>query len=378
VLGVAALVALPAAAGASTAHDGHDGHDGFGFHAQHAVFVQTDNPAGNQVLVYDEAANGTLTPAGTYSTGGLGAQAAGSVVDHLASQGSLVYEAAQQLLVAVNAGSDTVSVFAVRGDRLFLREVLPSGGDFPDSIAVNDHVAYVLNAGGAGSVSGFRVFDGALVPLPGSTRSLGLANTSPPNYLSSPGQVAFSPDGSQLLVTTKASTNAIDVFGVSWNGWLSAAPVVNASSAPVPFALVFAPNGQAVVAQAGNSSVGTYALAGNGTLTNLSTLPDGQTALCWITGADGFYYVANAGSATLSAYTVSPSGVASLVGTTGVVATTDAGPIDMAASADGSTLYVEAGGAGAVDEFHVNADGSLTSIGSVTGLGAGIEGIAAS
>jgi len=75
---------------------------------------------------------------------------------------------------------------------------------------------------------------------------------------------------------------------------------------------------------------------------------------------------------------VSPSGVASLVGTTGVVATTDAGPIDMAASADGSTLYVEAGGAGAVDEFHVNADGSLTSIGSVTGLGAGIEGIAAS
>ena len=49
----------------------------------------------------------------------------------------------------------------------------------------------------------------------------------------------------------------------------------------------------------------------------------------------------------------------------------------MAASADGSTLYVEAGAAGTVDELHVNADGSLSDLGSVAGLGTGIEGIAA-
>ncbi|MGB9111522.1 MAG: hypothetical protein WCF24_02215, partial [Acidimicrobiales bacterium] len=75
---------------------------------------------------------------------------------------------------------------------------------------------------------------------------------------------------------------------------------------------------------------------------------------------------------------VSSSGALSLVGTTGIVASTDAGPIDMAATPDGSTLYVEAGLAGAVDEFHVNGDGTLTPIASVTGLGAGIEGIAVS
>jgi hypothetical protein len=45
-------------------------------------------------------------------------------------------------------------------------------------------------------------------------------------------------------------------------------------------------------------------------------------------------------------------------------------------SADGSTLYVEAGAAGAVDEFHVNANGSLSDLGIVAGVGAGIEGIA--
>jgi hypothetical protein len=35
------------------------------------------------------------------------------------------------------------------------------------------------------------------------------------------------------------------------------------------------------------------------------------------------------------------------------------------------------GGAGAVDEFLVNSDGSFSALGSVAGLGAGIEGIAA-
>lgn len=105
-------------------------------------------------------------------------------------------------------------------------------------------------------------------------------------------------------------------------------------------------------------------------------LGDGQAALCWVTSADGFYYVANAGSNTLSAYTVAASGMLSLVGSTGVVATTDAGPIDMAVSASGPYLYGEAGGAGAIDEFRVNSDGSLSPLGSVAGLGAGIDGIA--
>ena len=70
------------------------------------------------------------------------------------------------------------------------------------------------------------------------------------------------------------------------------------------------------------------------------------------------------------------NGVPSLVGTNGVVAATDAGPIDVAASADGKYLYAEAGGAGAVDEFQVSSNGSLRPLGSVAGLGASMEGIA--
>ena len=53
--------------------------------------------------------------------------------------------------------------------------------------------------------------------------------------------------------------------------------------------------------------------------------------------------------------------------------------MDATATPDGQFLYVQTGGNGIVDEFGVGADGSLTSVGSVTVAGAaGGEGIAAS
>ena len=102
----ATLGAFAGPAGAATA----PGRD-YGGHADHAVFVQTDNLAGNQVVAYHRGHDGSLTQAGTYSTGGLGGMLAGSVVDHLASQGSLTYDRRHGVLFAVNAGSNTVSVF---------------------------------------------------------------------------------------------------------------------------------------------------------------------------------------------------------------------------------------------------------------------------
>jgi DNA-binding beta-propeller fold protein YncE len=185
--------------------------------ASRAVFVQTDNLTGNQVVAYSRAADGTLTQQGIYGTGGLGGQLAGSVVDHLASQGALSYDPADGLLFAVNAGSNTISVFAVFGDRLALREVISSGGSFPSSITVHDGLVYVLNAAEGGSVQGYAVAAGRLVSIPGSSRALGLS-TEGEQFTHTPGQVAFSPDGSKLIVTTKAAGQSIDVFRVNSSG----------------------------------------------------------------------------------------------------------------------------------------------------------------
>src|SRR3974377_322847 len=157
IIGASAWVA-PLAAGAETPARGAD----------HVVFVQTDNSAGNQIVAYDRSDQGALSLAGTYDTGGLGGVLNGSVVDHLASQGSLTYETANSLLYAVNAGSNTVSVFAVDGDHLTLRQVVDSGGTFPVSVTVHGDLVYVLNAEGGGSVSGYRVHGAKLHPIEGS------------------------------------------------------------------------------------------------------------------------------------------------------------------------------------------------------------------
>lgn len=342
-----------------------------------AVFVQTNDLAGNHVVVYDRSLSGLLTQAGTYATGGTGGAAVGAVSDKLASQGSLLYDAQDDLLIGVNAGSDSVYVFAVNGDRLSLSQVMPSGGSFPASVTVHGDLLYVLNAGGQGNVNGFRIAGGKLHPLPGSTRSLGLGNSNPPFFLTSPGQVGFTPDGGELIVTTKASTNAIDVFAVEPNGRPSATPVVNAPATPVPFAFTFQPgSGRLVDGEAGASTLTTYAIDGDGTLADPRSLADGQVALCWITRVGPYYYVSNTGSNSVSGYRVAADGTPSLVTPSGVVATTETGTIDSTAA--GRFLYVETGVGGTVDEFRVEADGTLTPIGTVGGLPAGIEGIAAS
>jgi 6-phosphogluconolactonase (cycloisomerase 2 family) len=368
VLGLAAFAA-PATAGA----DQNFGGPGFGGGADHVVFVQTDNVAGNQVVAYDRAANGTLTLNQAYATGGLGGVLAGSAVDHLASQGSLTYDQNNNLLYAVNAGSNTVSVFSVRGDQLRLRQVINSGGAFPVSVAVHGNEVDVLNAENGGSVQGFVVAFDHLVPLPGSSRPLGLDPTATPQFTTTPGQVAFTPDGSKLIVTTKANGNDIDVFNVGFFGYLSSSPVVNAEPGTVPFGIAFDQANRLVISES-SGALATFALNRNGTVSLLDAVPSGQVATCWVAQADGYFFTSNPGSASVSGFQEHFGGQLSLLGDT----TTDPGTVDASPSANGQYLYVQTGGNGIVDEFHVNGNGTLTEIGSVTVAGAvGGEGIVA-
>ena len=371
-LGVAALAgaaALTLAGPASAATVAHDSS----WRDSHVVLVQTNNTAGNQVVVYDRAGNGTLLQAGAYATGGLGGQTGGSAADHLSSQGSLGYDAQDGLVVAVNAGSNTVSVFGVRGNHLSLHQVTGSGGTFPVSAAVHGDLVYVLNAENGGSVQGYRISFGRLFPLPGSNRLLGLDPTATPQFTHTPGQVAFSPDGSRLIVTTKANGNDVDVFRVGFDGSLSASPVVNSEPGTVPFGVAFDPAGHLVVAETGINALATYVLDPDGTITLIDAVPTGQAATCWVTSDGSLLFASNAGSATESGYSVSAGGQLTLLGQTA----TDPATIDASAAPVGRFLYAQAG-PGIVDEFAVAPAGSLTKIGSVTvPNGSGAEGIVA-
>ncbi len=340
----------------------------------HGVFVQTNDPSANAIAAFRRNADGTLTYVTSYATGGQGGRETGSASDPLATQGSLQLIPDEGLLLAVNAGSNTISAFQVSGDTLRLTQVVPSGGQFPTGLAVHDNLLYVLNAGGEGAVSGYRIEGGRLHEIAGSTRSLQLGNDPNPFFLKSPAQAGFTPGGDHLIVTTKTH-NTVDVFSVEEDGRLSAAPVVNPAS-PVPFAFVFDHAGRLVLNFAGSSSLETFTVNEDNSITPVSApVSDTQAALCWITRARGYEYTSNTASGDVSQFRVAPDGSVILV--SAIAASSIPGATDSAA-AGGQFLYVQSGTTGTVHAFSIGSGGALTPIQSATVPGgASQEGIAA-
>jgi 6-phosphogluconolactonase (cycloisomerase 2 family) len=357
------VFAVPAAAGTSAESS-----------AAGLVFLQSNDPAGNSVVVYDRHSDGTLTAAGTYATGGAGGLLdAAPDFDQLASQGSVTYDGARKLLYAVNAGSNSVTVFAVHDGKLRRVQVIGSGGVFPVSVAVHGAVAYVVNARDGGSIQGFLRVRDQLIRVPVWHRSLGLDTSLTPEFLSTPGDVAFTPSGNKLVVTTKINGNQLDVFNLDPLGRPSGRPVVTTEPGAVPFAVTFDALGHLDVAGAAGS-VASYAVNPDGSLTLVDSRPTNQEATCWIVSAGGHVFASNTASDTVSGYTAQPDGLTDL----GLTAT-DAAPTDSAASPDGRYLYLRAGGVGRVDELAVGPDGQLTQIGWVsTPAGIAGDGLAAS
>ncbi|WP_042416439.1 lactonase family protein [Streptacidiphilus anmyonensis] len=341
----------------------------------HAVFVQTNNPSGNQIVAYHREDNGRLIQAGTFDTGGKGGQLTGSVADHLASQGSLTYDSAHALLFAVNAGSDTVSVFSVRGDRLELRQVIGSGGRFPVSVAVHCDEVFVLNALDGGSIQGYTL-DGDRLHRHGDwRRRLGLDPHATPQFTNTPGQVGFTGDGSQLVVTTKANGNNLEVFGIARSGEPSEHPRTTNLPDAVPFG--FVPNGGhgIFLTEAGPNALTTVDIHRDGRAEQVAFAATGQQATCWVVAIGDLLYTSNAGSNSVSGFRASDHGRRlTALGH----ASTDPGTIDAAASSNGRFLYVLTGVNGIVDEFAVAHDGTLRQIGAAdVPDGAGSEGIVA-
>jgi DNA-binding beta-propeller fold protein YncE len=307
------------------------------------VFVQSNDPERNSILAFRRAADGSLTPAGEFETGGRGGAQTDNPFDPLASQESLVFDSKHRMMLAVNAGSNSLTTFRVHGERLTDPHTMNSGGDFPVSIAVSGDLVYVLNAGGRTNVTGFRMTGDGLRRLSHSTRELGITNDEVPLFTDSPPQVGFSPDGRQLLVTTK-SANTIEVFAVDRSGRLSAEAVSNESTGEVPFSFVFDPRGNLLVTEAAKSGVTSYALAADGELEVITpSVESGQQVLCWIARAGKFFYGTNPGSSTISVYTVDDEGRVSLGGENGVIA--NAGGDDAVAEVAEAAAAAEAGDA---------------------------------
>ena len=339
-----------------------------------AVYTATNNANGNSVLVFDRSADGGLTFVSAVATGGNGSG------NGLGNQGGLALTADGKFVLVVNAGSNDLSVLQTTSTGLTLVDRKNSGGVRPISISVSGRLVYVLNngsfAGSTDTVVGFRLSrDGVLAQISGSTRGLSAAAVGP-------AEVALSADGATLVVTEKA-TNRLDVFDVNDDGVLGAVNVFT-SSGITPFGFAFGKHDQFFVSEAfggapNASAISSYQVTGVATIGLISpSVPTTETAACWVAVTpDGrFLYTTNAGSGTVSGYSIRPDGAITLLDSDGVTGVTGGGVTDVTLANNGRYLYALRSGAGAIAIFRVEEHGALTSLGGVT-LPAGANGIAA-
>jgi len=379
----------------------------------------TNIQGANRIVTYGRNADGTLTPIGPVDTGGNGGDFdGGEGLDPLISAYALTKTDDNENVLAVNAGSNTITSFNVNDD--YSLELAgtpqPTGAIGPNSIAFSARnldgvkgIVYVSNItrsefldGGEpahqGTVTGFWLLeDGSLSAIAGSTRDLDVR----------PSAVQISPDGNWLVVTSinsgaagleSGSESEVIVYNVGDDGLLSDTPWGTATSTlrdneegrNLPSAIGFQIVGDnyVVVTEARefqpdgmppafpllqDGSVSTWQIQGDGSLTPISTdvrSGEGNTGrtACWLDfTADGnTFFVSNAIEAGLASYSFN-NGVVALLNQTAAEGTgtngADNGPdafastdgwIDMWISDDGAYLYQLYGLDGTIGIYRVN------------------------
>lgn len=366
---LAAGLATPALPG--FAHDRDDDDDG---HRAGRAFTLSNGTAGNELLVYATSGRGAPQLVGRVPAQGLGTGGG------LGSQGALTLSGDGRHLFAVNAGSNTVSTFAIGRREIRLVSVVDSGGLRPVSVTESDGLVYVLNVNGDGNVAGFRLVRGELLALPGSSRALSAAGGT------AAAQVGFAPDGEALVVTERA-TNRLTSWRVGRDGRLDASATVTASAGVTPFGFAFDRRGRLFVSEAAGgavnaSSASSYRFdedAPQRPRVVSAAVPTNQTAACWlvVTRNGRIAYTANAGSSSVSSFRIGRGGTLELLNAAAAVTGTGAGATDMAISADGQRLFVLSGGNQQVNAYTIGADGALAPLGSAGGFLPGAVGMAA-
>lgn len=349
--------------------------------AEPSVYTLGNAPSGNEVLLFERTWRG-LRQVDAVPTGGKGTGAG------LGSQGALAMSEDGRWLLAVNPGSHDVSLLSVRHGRVRLVDRQPSGGEMPISVAIHGRDVYVLNAGGAGGISGFEIRGHRLRPVESSTRPLS-------SDMAGPAQIAFTPDGDALIVTEKM-TSCITVYELGHDG-TPGAPTCHPSSGMTPFGFAFAAPGRdlfghrlqrLIVSEAfggapDGSAVSSYLVADDGTPEPVSeSVPTTETAACWIAITEGghYAYTTNTGSASITGYAIAGDGELTPLDEDGRTAVTAEGgrPIDAAiGGVFGRTLFVLDGGLHGIFSYYIHWDGRLFPLGVASGLPAGAVGLIA-
>jgi hypothetical protein len=331
VCGAAALLAITS--GVTTIQAGH--------RAVTFAVIMTNDPAANEIKVYDAGTSALLQTLPTHGKGGVGGNARG------------VKQYNGDVLAVVNNGSGTVAVFRREGnglefDKLVTTTSAPVSVDFG-----NDHM-YVA---GATTVDSFALHRGSVEWMDGSTALVLAGGGPPPN--GSTAQVGVI-NGRQVIVTLKTDPDPGTVDLVPLRDGAISGAAATAVSAPAgtltPFGFSVYRDGTAVITLAHSNQDGLFR---NGGFTAVTAA--GQGAPCWTTRVGKYVFTANAASRTISR--VVGTGNHVFVDSAVAATITTGGPSDL--DADGGILGVidHAAGQSHVSLFTYNAFGELTARG---------------
>jgi len=296
-------------------------------------YIESNLKSGNSVLVFAQKPGGQLILEDEVRSGGYGYGEA------LGTQGALAVSKNDNLLFAVNAGSNSISSFRINpvtGGLKLLFSVATSG-QVPASLTIHGNKLYVLN-NLTSTINGYTFnANGFLTPIAGSEHILSGMNVDA-------AQIKFSPDGLALYITEK-KTNIIDKFNLDAGGMIISSQQIT-SHGIEPFGFDFArENKYMIVSNAANGFSGagsatSYKFSATG-LDNISgPISNYQSAPCWLaTTQHGVYaYVANTATNNISSYYIDPNGALTLIKT--IAAEHDGkAPIDIAISADNKFAY---------------------------------------
>jgi 6-phosphogluconolactonase (cycloisomerase 2 family) len=199
-----------------------------------------------------------------------------------------------------------------------------------------------------------------------------------------PAQVAFSPDGSMVLITERA-TDSIVTYEVAPDGTFGDSRQI-ASEGPTPYGFAFTSDGTLIVTEAfgaekGAAAASSYAIVDGSLVARTSSVGNGRSEICWavVTPDDRFAFTTNFADGAVSRYAIDSDGALSLEdATAGISVEGMPGLRDEALSSDGRFLYAIDADGGRIYGWSVEAEGALEPVGSWEGMPKTVAGLAAS
>lgn len=293
------------------------------------LYVLTNNADSNAVLTYRRCnTDGSLTYLSKTYTGGKGTGLP------LMSQGPISISNDKRWILAVNAGSNTISAFKITNKGLQLTSTISSNGNKPVSVTCFNNLVYVVNANDNGNVSGYNLSDnGILTPIQNGVVTLDTTATDP-------AQISFLPEGKMLVLTLK-TTNKIIAYKLNDNGSLGENFSLTSNS-PRPYGFAIGQQGNIYVSEAVQSAMSVYNVTPTGITSVAGPLLTNQISACWAAASPNgkYVYIVNANSNSVTGYNINSLTSFTIMQPSGITAMTGIKPLDIAISEYSMFAYV--------------------------------------